>query len=278
MNDAIREKASKNFVQHNTMYGGDREYTPEEIKRMADNGIKPMENSYSGHGWEGVNSRKNLSTSEQAKEITNTMKKQFPDVKIARKSDVYSGGSSIDFDIMSSDKDLYISDSDIDKLGHEQLFNTDITRGYGFDRWAEQNVDSYKTEHRYSVDDVKRYAKEQLKNVRERQNQHVDGDEWYLSDYGKKVVSELNKQANSYTYDDSDGMTDYFDHGTYMSVNIGKWNKPYSVNEKATTKSLNSTMNDAIRRQAGMKNAYKQYLNDHPNSKMSLSEFKKMNK
>lgn len=250
------------FVQENTQHGGTREYSAEEVKQMEENGIRPMKRSYSGYGWEGVNSRQNLTTSEQAKAITDTMKKKYPDVKVARKSDVYSGGSSIDFNIMSSDKDIFISEKDIDKLGNEQLYNTDITRGYGFDRWAKDNVPSYKTEHTYSVDDVKRYAKEQLNYARTHENQNVTGKEWFLNDYGKKVVSDLNKEANSYTYDDSDGMIDYFNHGTYMSVSIGKWNKPYEVKGNSVTSALKNK-------------AYQKYLKEHPGSKMTLTDFKK---
>lgn len=227
----------------------DKEYSKEDLDKMTENGVQPMKNTYSGNGWKGINADKNLSTKEQAKAVTDAMKQKYSDVKISRKSDVYSGGSSIDFNIMSSDKDLYISDADIDKLGSEQLFNTDITRGYGFERWANENVDNYRTDHTYSVDDVKKYAKETLANLKSHENQNVSGDEWYLSDYGKKVVSDLNKEANSYTYDDSDAMTDYFNHGTYMNVSIGKWDKPYQVNQK----SINETMNNAIREKASAK-------------------------
>ena len=227
---------NETFIQNTNMYGGTREYNKEQLDKMAEQGIRPMKNSYTGGGWEGVNSRQNLSTSEQAKAITSEMKKQFPDVKIARSSQNYSGGSSIDFNIMSSDTDLYITDKDIDNLGNEQLFNTDITRGWGFERWAKENVPSYKEQHQYSADDVKRYAKEQLKNMKAHENQNVDGNEWYLSDYGKKVVSALNKEANSYTFDDSDGSIDYFHHCKYMDISIGKWDKPYQVNESKKIK------------------------------------------
>ena len=267
--DELKKTSEKSneggFVQENTQHGGTREYSAEEVKQMEENGVRPMKRSYSGYGWEGVNSRQNLTTSEQAKAITDTMKKKYPDVKVARKSDVYSGGSSIDFNIMSSDKDIFISEKDIDKLGNEQLYNTDITRGYGFDRWAEDNVPSYRTEHTYSVDDVKRYAKEQLNYARTHENQNVTGKEWYLNDYGKKVVSDLNKEANSYTYDDSDGMIDYFNHGTYMSVSIGKWNKPYEVKGNSITSALKNK-------------AYQKYMKEHPGSKMTLTDFKKSQK
>ena len=258
------------FIQKSTNpFYPDNEYSKEDLDRMAENGIKPMDNSYSGRGWKGVNSDKHLSTSEQAKAITNAMKEKYSDVKISRKSDVYSGGSSIDFNIMSSDKDMYISDADIDKLGGEQLFNTDITRGYGFERWANDNIDNYKTNHTYSVDDVKKYAKETLNNIKNHENQNVRGNEWYLSDYGKKVVSDLNKEANSYTYDDSDSMTDYFNHGTYMNISIGKWNKPYEVNQKTT----NGTMNSILQQKA-----YQKYLKEHPNSEMKFEDFMKSKK
>ena len=246
----------KGFSQDVDMNGSVRLYNQNELKKMEEAGIRPMEHSYTGGGWEGVNSRKNLSTKEQAQAITDEMKKQFPDVKISRKSDVFSGGSSIDFNIMESEKDLFVSDKDIDNM-------TDFGRlsvGIGFENWAEKNVEGFKryTNEVYTTNDVRRYAKEALNNIKSHEDQNVRGDEWYLSDYGKKVVSELNKQANSYTYSDSDGMVDYFDHGTYMHVSIGKWNKPYQV---STSKSV--------------KSAYEKYLKEHQGSNIRLEEFKK---
>lgn len=256
------KQTSDNFVQKSTSpFYPDREYTQEEIKKMEETGTRPMKNTYGGYGWEGVNSDKNLSTSEQAKAITDEMKKQYPDVKIARKSDVYSGGSSITFSVMSSDKDLYVSDSDIDKMQFSDFGH--LTSSLGFERWANDNVPNYKQEHTYRIEDVRKYAKEDMLNLKKGDNQSVRGDEWYLSDYGKKVITELNKQANSYTYDDSDAMTDYFNHGTYMWVNIGKWDKPYQVNSK---------INDSLRRKG-----YQKYLKEHPASKLTFEQFKDMN-
>lgn len=225
--DTRQEEGLDKFIQHTDMYGGTREYSNEDLKRMEENGIRPMAHSYTGGGWEGVNAHKNLSTSEQAKAITSEMKKQFPDVKIARKSDLYSGGSSIDFNIMSSDKDLFVSDKEIDKM--EDFGN--ITSNYEWERWAKANVKDYEKTHSYWDSDKRKYAKEVLTNLKKRDIQSVRGNEWFLSDYGKKVVSALNKEANSYTYSDNDGMVDYFNHGTYMHISIGKWDKPYQVND-----------------------------------------------
>jgi len=236
MGDKLNEDGS--FTQHLGMHGGTREYSAEELKAMADKGIKPMSESYTGGGWEGVNSDKYMDTKDQTKAITDAMKKKYPDVKISRKSDTYSGGSSIQFSVMESAKDLFVSDSDIDKMDYSDFGS--LSGSNQFEWWAKDNVKDYETTHSYNIDDVRRFAKESLARKKESDIQSVRGNEWYLSDYGKQVMSDLNKEANSYTYSDSDGMVDYFDHGTYMWVNIGKYDKPYKV-------SANEGMNNKIK-------------------------------
>ena len=259
-----REEKEDTFTQQIDMHGGTREYSKEDLDRMKEAGIKPLEHSYTGGGWEGVNSNKNLDTKDKAKAITDAVKKEFPDVKISRRSENFSGGDAISFNIMSSDKDLFVSDSDIDKMDYSDFGR--LSASNGFEWWAKDNVPNYQVDHSYNIDDVRKYAKYSLAENRKRDIQSPNGDEWYLSDYGKKVVSALNKEANSYTYNDSDGMVDYFDHGTYMHINIGKWNKPYEVTQKTTS----SSMNDKIRN-----SAYKKYMKEHPNSKMTLDQFLK---
>jgi len=248
------------FVQETTMHGGEFNFTNQRLKEMEEQGIRPMKSSYTGGGWEGVNSHQNLSTSEEAKAITDAMKKKHPDVKISRRTENYAGGSSIHFSVMSSDKDLFVSDSDIDKMNYSDL--EQVTRSNNFNWWAKDNVPGYNENRSYSIDDVRRYAKQDLANSKQRDIQSVTGNEWYLNDYGKQVMKDLNKEANSYTYDDSDGMIDYFNHGTYMWVNIGKWDKPYQVTGNSMTSALKTK-------------AYQKYLKEHPSSKLTFEEFKK---
>lgn len=248
------------FVQETTMHGGEFNFTNQRLKEMEEQGIRPMKSSYTGGGWEGVNSHQNLSTSEEAKAITDAMKKKHPDVKISRRTENYAGGSSIHFSVMSSDKDLFVSDSDIDKMNYSDL--EQVTRSNNFNWWAKDNVPGYNENRSYSIDDVRRYAKEDLANSKQRDIQSVTGNEWYLNDYGKQVMKDLNKEANSYTYDDSDGMIDYFNHGTYMWVNIGKWDKPYQVTGNSMTSALKTK-------------AYQKYMKEHPSSKLTFEEFKK---
>jgi hypothetical protein len=44
-----------------------------------------------------------------------------------------------------------------------------------------------------------------------------------------KFLSEVIPAMNAGNHDNSDAMVDYFDVGWYVDVNIGKWNKPYTL-------------------------------------------------
>jgi hypothetical protein len=56
----------------------------------------------------------------------------------------------------------------------------------------------------------------------------------YQTQYSGKALAFLNEVVpalNVGNHDRSDIMTDYFDVGWYVNVNIGKWNKPYKLEE-----------------------------------------------
>ena len=53
---------------------------------------------------------------------------------------------------------------------------------------------------------------------------------WYRDHFdgqALKFLSEVIPLMNDGNWDKSDAMTDYFNVGWYIDVNIGKWNKPY---------------------------------------------------
>jgi len=49
----------------------------------------------------------------------------------------------------------------------------------------------------------------------------------YGSDEWKKFINELVDVMNGENYNKNDIMSDYFDVGYYIDINLGKWNKPY---------------------------------------------------
>ena len=263
--DRYEKEKQQTFTQKTDMYGGTREYSKEELDRMEEHGAKPMEHSYTGGGWEGTKYDSNLSTKDIAKNISDYAKDEFPDVKLSRKTD-YNG---IDINIMSSEKDLYKSSSDIDNMSNEQISATirDSVGGYSrFDDWLNDN-NKKSANGTYTVNEQKEYLKNELQTYKNRKGDRVTGSEWYLSDYGQKVVSGLNKEMNSYNFDDSDGMVDYFHTNFYGYVQIGKWDKPYEVTSKQTS---GNQITNSLRQRA-----YNKYIKEHPGSEMSFEDFLK---
>lgn len=50
-----------------------------------------------------------------------------------------------------------------------------------------------------------------------------------LTEKARVMMQTVYEYLNSYNYDDSDSMTDYFDTNFYVHLAIGKWDKPFKV-------------------------------------------------
>ena len=53
-----------------------------------------------------------------------------------------------------------------------------------------------------------------------------------LTDWARAVLLDVNDCIKSYHWDDCDGMIDYFDVNFYFDLDVGKWDKPYTVTNK----------------------------------------------
>lgn len=51
----------------------------------------------------------------------------------------------------------------------------------------------------------------------------------HFSGVSKQFLEEVIAVLNGGNHDNSDIQTDYFDVGWYVNVNVGKWNKPFTV-------------------------------------------------
>lgn len=64
---------------------------------------------------------------------------------------------------------------------------------------------------------------------------HIDLNQYYMDreerlvPKAKAMMTDVVEFINSYRYDDSDGMIDYFDTNFYYDVSVGKWDKPFKV-------------------------------------------------
>lgn len=51
-----------------------------------------------------------------------------------------------------------------------------------------------------------------------------------IASFFKELIAAMNGKGSSVqNHDNSDIMTDYFDVGWYVDINVGAWNKPYKV-------------------------------------------------
>ena len=75
----------------------------------------------------------------------------------------------------------------------------------------------------------RKMSQDQIDHIRK--NQSVDVNPyWYhehFSGKAKEFLKEVLAAMNKGNHDNSDAMTDYFDVGWYVDVNIGRWNQPY---------------------------------------------------
>lgn len=77
---------------------------------------------------------------------------------------------------------------------------------------------------------AKHFSEDQVAYIRK--NQSVDVNPYWFQDHftgkAKSFLTEAFRALKGADwYDESDAMVDYFNTAYYVSVNIGKWNKPY---------------------------------------------------
>lgn len=166
---------------------------------------------YTEYGWEGSRYNGNMSTTEIAKTIRMYCKEKYPTWKFSVTTEYFSGGSSIDISVMEAPEQIF-------NLGACQKAHAEyleLKKEYGYHGSRGLGIDICKM-----IDEDKMHW--QLHSVGER-------DKAYFTEYGFSALQDVYAFMQSYNYDDSDSMIDYFSCNFYGSFNIGKWNKGFKV-------------------------------------------------
>jgi hypothetical protein len=77
----------------------------------------------------------------------------------------------------------------------------------------------------------RKMSQEQIEYIRKNKSLDVNV-YWYREHFSGKALSFLKEvitTMNGGNHDNSDIQSDYFDVGWYVDVNIGSWNKPYTI-------------------------------------------------
>jgi len=77
----------------------------------------------------------------------------------------------------------------------------------------------------------KKMGQDQIDYIRKNRSLDVNP-YWYKEHFSGRALNFLKEvipAMNNGNHDNSDAMTDYFDVGWYIDVNIGRWDKPYAL-------------------------------------------------
>lgn len=147
---------------------------------------------YTQNGWKGERYNGSLSTTEISKIIKTYCKEMYPTWKFSVTSEYYSGGSSIHVSVMEAPYYIF-------------------------------NDEAIKNDTCWDIDGDEIHL--QLHHFNDR-------DKKFFVESAYLVMQDVYDFMQSYNYDDSDSMIDYFSTNFYSHFNIGKWNKGFKVVEK----------------------------------------------
>lgn len=165
---------------------------------------------YTVFGWEGSRYNSSMSTTEISKVIKMYCKEKYPTWKFSVTSKYFSGGSEILICVMEAP---------------EQIFNLAACRKAYAEHLKSEKM-GYYGGRGLGLDIEKMLAED---NMHWQLHRISDTYKEYFTEYGFSVLSDVYGFMQSYNYDDSDGMIDYFDCNFYSSIYIGKWNKGFKV-------------------------------------------------
>ena len=164
---------------------------------------------YTQNGWKGENYKRGLSVKEIANIVREFIKIHYNDFKFSVTTDYGALTQSLHIALMEGPCIAFKTYAELTQEERTDVRYTHIRHN---------NINSYFTaEIDAEIEKIfdKQYAQK------------------YLVDRIKEAVVAVKDYANSFNYDDSDSMTDYFHKNFYFNgVEIGKWDKPYKVVER----------------------------------------------
>ena len=161
--------------------------------------------NYTGHGVEGKNYDPDLGIKDISKRLKAQFKKEFPKCKFSVQIQRYSMGQSLHISLMEAPFEAIICDrvSNWDDKGWKTCVK-------------KPNENNHASLNQYSFNDS--YEKEE-----------GNSNGTLLTRQAWDVMARVTKLTQSFNFDDSDGMIDYFHTNFYLHLNIGKWDKPFQV-------------------------------------------------
>ena len=162
---------------------------------------------YTEYGWEGRRYNSNMTTTEIAKATRIYCKEKYPTWKFSVTSKYFSGGSEITIAVMEAP--------------HE-IFNREHCR-----KEYESNKDNWQRGIAWNIE--KMYEDNDVHLQLHSVSDHYKD---IFTEVAFAVLNDVYGFMQSYNFDDSDAMIDYFHCNFYSHFEVGKWNKSFKIVEK----------------------------------------------
>lgn len=188
--------------------------TGEEIKETAESTRRHF---YTQNGWEGSHYDSRLSLKEIAKIVRLYVKEKYPTCKFSVRTSYASMCQELHVEIKEFPEKMYKTGEDLRKEGLRETVKTTLhTTGepYTYQKYKEEIEKMHRRLRHNHMFDLSSWTDEELIQAYEKA---MEKSKFYAieTEYFQSVVDDVNEFVNSYNYDDSDSMIDYFDTNFY---------------------------------------------------------------
>ena len=183
--------------------------------KTAENAGSYRRQFYTVNGWQGERYNSNLSTKDIAQLIREYVKNAHPTYRFSITSDINSITIALtEYPVELTNSDLMLN-----------YYHTDYHK-----RWSYVPSKGNIETDSMTQSDIEEWINYQVETANRKQN-FCESDTW-LNPVVFAVLQDIQNFMNSYNYDDSDSMTDYFNTNFYGYVQIGRDGKPAKLVER----------------------------------------------
>lgn len=194
------EKMKLLNAEYDTLYN--KIYKIKATSKKYESSTTSRQSWYEERGWKGENYNISLHTTDITKLVRDYVKKHYPYCKF---SITTRHCSSITIGLMSAPFSPFEKEEHVKDFIQEDIFRTGHTSFY--------NV---------------------LKAQATQLNHFYIANDWRLTKIARAILGDVIHFLQSYNYDHSDSMTDYFDTNFYVNLEIGRWDRAFVIKGKIT--------------------------------------------
>lgn len=174
-------------------------------------------------GFTGSRYSGNRSLKEIAVLVREYVKARYPKFKFSIRTEYASMCQELHISLTEGYTDLFVSEKE-----YRAKMNEYYRRGIRMYRRSEEEIQrqiAYDWENKYR------------NSIQIRSYDYIEDTDYGLRPEIYAMISDVSRYVESYNYDHSDSMVDYFDVNFYFfGVSVGRYDKPYKINEKLASR------------------------------------------